>query len=62
MFVCLFVFLKNMQPMQKDLKMYFYENRKATYSGWPFDEDCACTSENASGLKVALLYMDDAVC
>ncbi|KAK2829278.1 hypothetical protein Q7C36_017268 [Tachysurus vachellii] len=35
-----------MQPMQEDLKMYFYENRKATYSGWPFDEDCACTSEN----------------
>ncbi|KAG7335099.1 hypothetical protein KOW79_001695 [Hemibagrus wyckioides] len=35
-----------MEAMQEDLKMYFYENRIATYSGWPFDEDCACTSEN----------------
>ncbi|MCJ8739434.1 hypothetical protein PDJAM_G00047100 [Pangasius djambal] len=35
-----------MEPMNEDLKMYFYENRIATYSGWPFDEDCACTSEN----------------
>uniref|UniRef100_A0A8D0CLF3 Baculoviral IAP repeat containing 5a n=2 Tax=Scleropages formosus TaxID=113540 RepID=A0A8D0CLF3_SCLFO len=27
-------------------KMYFYENRLKTYSGWPFDEGCACTPEN----------------
>ncbi|XP_066498810.1 baculoviral IAP repeat-containing protein 5.2-like [Hoplias malabaricus] len=28
------------------LRMYFYQSRLATFSGWPFDEDCACTSEN----------------
>lgn len=27
-------------------KMYFYENRLKTYSGWPFEEDCVCTPEN----------------
>ncbi|KAL4612913.1 baculoviral IAP repeat-containing protein 5 [Arapaima gigas] len=27
-------------------KMYFYENRLKTYSGWPFEEGCACTPEN----------------
>lgn len=27
-------------------KMYFYENRLQTYSGWPFEEDCICTPEN----------------
>ncbi|KAJ8251455.1 hypothetical protein GJAV_G00221530 [Gymnothorax javanicus] len=27
-------------------KMYFYENRLKTYSGWPFEESCACTPEN----------------
>lgn len=43
-----------MEPMSEDLKMYFYENRLATYSGWPFDEDCACTSENVS--SVMLLF------
>ncbi|XP_062840741.1 baculoviral IAP repeat-containing protein 5-like [Trichomycterus rosablanca] len=35
-----------MELMKEDLKIYFFENRIATYSGWPFDEDCACTSEN----------------
>lgn len=37
-----------MEPMNEDLNMFFYKNRLATYSGWPFDEDCACTSENVS--------------
>ncbi|XP_012692983.1 baculoviral IAP repeat-containing protein 5.2-A-like [Clupea harengus] len=27
-------------------KMYFYESRLQTYSGWPFEEDCICTPEN----------------
>ncbi|XP_026856156.2 baculoviral IAP repeat-containing protein 5.2-B-like isoform X5 [Electrophorus electricus] len=31
---------------EDNLKMFFYKNRLATYSGWPFHEDCACTSEN----------------
>lgn len=42
----------NMEPMGEDLKMYFYENRLATYSGWPFDEDCACTPETVSSESV----------
>ncbi|XP_030646817.1 baculoviral IAP repeat-containing protein 5a [Chanos chanos] len=36
-----------MDPLNEEhTKMYFYHNRLATFSGWPFDEDCACTSEN----------------
>ncbi|KAL7860251.1 hypothetical protein AOLI_G00166000 [Acnodon oligacanthus] len=35
-----------MELMNEDhLKMYLYSNRLATYSGWPFDEGCACTAE-----------------
>ncbi|XP_048843900.1 baculoviral IAP repeat-containing protein 5a [Brienomyrus brachyistius] len=30
----------------EETKMYFYENRLKTYSGWPFEDGCACTSEN----------------
>lgn len=41
-----------MEPMKEDLKMFFYENRLVTYSGWPFDEDCACTSENVSSVEL----------
>ncbi|KAG9264596.1 baculoviral IAP repeat-containing protein 5.2 [Astyanax mexicanus] len=32
--------------LDQNLDLYFYKNRLATYSGWPFDEECACTSEN----------------
>lgn len=41
-----------MEPMIEDLKMFFYESRLATYSGWPFDEDCSCTSQNVSSINV----------
>ncbi|KAL7850743.1 hypothetical protein SRHO_G00200920 [Serrasalmus rhombeus] len=35
-----------MELMNEDhLKMYLCSNRLATYSGWPFDEGCACTAE-----------------
>ncbi|KAG9337912.1 hypothetical protein JZ751_027565 [Albula glossodonta] len=36
-----------MEPLTTEhTKMYFYENRLQTYSGWPFEEGCACTPEN----------------
>ncbi|KAG5832671.1 baculoviral IAP repeat-containing protein 5-like [Anguilla rostrata] len=36
-----------MEPVNAEhTKMYFYENRLQTYSGWPFEEGCACTPEN----------------
>lgn len=33
---------------EKDVELYFFENRLKTFEGWPFDEDCACTPENVS--------------
>ncbi|XP_036409506.1 baculoviral IAP repeat-containing protein 5.2-like [Megalops cyprinoides] len=36
-----------MDPINEEhIKMYFYENRLKTYSGWPFEEGCACTPDN----------------
>ncbi|XP_066560583.1 baculoviral IAP repeat-containing protein 5a [Amia ocellicauda] len=31
---------------EEHTKMYFYESRLETYSGWPFQEGCVCTPEN----------------